>query len=276
MFFGAHYSRSMNPNLVPEVRTDKNGVSSTRWVKPAQGGTGKVTGLPAPIGFKVADKPSTELLKSAADLYVTEIESDMLDDSEYIDEALNAAISDFSDYPESIVSEIAKPTEHPFLKFWGLKLLVHDPGTSEEHELILDFLKLSDTFSEEDYEEPEDAVRMTIAVSRLYAGVQQVPLNGEYPELRLEQMKALVKGFTWVESHVYDEHIPEDSIKKVSLGNSEGLSLIADDRLSDLLIDRADQSDLIVDFIKNRKSVDVDAIMEVLNTGSVALARGIL
>jgi hypothetical protein len=266
----------MNSNLIPELRTDKNGVSSTRWVKPTQGANGKLTGLPAPIGFKVADKPSPELLKSAADLYVQEIESDMADDPEYMDEALDAAVSDFSDYPASIVSEIAKPTEHPFLKFWGLKLLMHDPDTSEETELILDFLKLSDTLSEQDYEEPEDAVRMTIAFSRLYDSVQQIPLKGEYPELRLEQMKALAKGFTWIETHMYDGHIPEDSINRITLGKSEGLSVISDDRLSNLLIERVDQNDLIVDFIRDRKSVDVDAIMEILNTGSIALARGTL
>jgi hypothetical protein len=266
----------MKWKLIPEVRTDKNGVSSTRWVKPPQGANEKLTGLPAPIGFKVADKPSPELLKTAADLYVQEIESDMADDPEYMDEALNAAVSDFSDYPASIVSEIAKPTEHPFLKFWGLKLLMHDPDTSEETELILDFLKLSETLSEDDYEEPEDAVRMAIAFSRLYDGVQYIPLNGEYPELRLEQMKALAKGFTWIESHYHDGHIPEESIKHVSLGSNNGLPVIADDRLSALLIERVDQNDLIVDFIRDRKSIDVDAIMEILNTGSIALARGTL
>jgi hypothetical protein len=266
----------MNSNLVPELRTDKNGVSSTRWVKPAQGANDRLSGIPAPVSFKVEAKPSQELLKSAATLYVHEIEEDMADDPEYMDEALDAAISDFSDYPASIVSEIAKPTEHKFLKFWGLKLLIHDPDTSEDTDLILDFLKLSDTFSEQDYEEPEDAVRMTIAFSRLYDGVQPIPLNGEYPELRLEQMKALANGFTWVETHMYDGHIPEDSIKRVTLGKSEGLSVIADDRLSNLLIERVDQNALIVDFIRDRKSIDVDAIMEVLNTGSIALARGSL
>lgn len=271
-----HYSKSMNQNLIPERRTDKNGVTSTRWVKPAQGVSDKLSGIPAPAGVKVRERPSSELLESAADLYVQEIEEDMADDEDYMADALEAAMDAFSVYPASVVAEIAKETENGFIKHWGLKQLIHSPETSDDVDLILDYLKLSDTLAEADYDDPMDAVRMVVTLSKGYHGVAPVPLNGEYPELRLRQLKALLMGFNWVETHTIDGHISEDSLREVSFSGYSELQVIADERLSNLLIERLDQNELIVDFIKDRRNTDVDAMLEVLDTDTPALSRGIL
>lgn len=267
----------MNSNLIPEVRTDKNGVLSTRWVKPDQGNKDKVAGIPAPTGIRASAVPSQELLESAAALYVQEIESDMAGDDEYLESALETAVDDFSRYPASVVAEIAKETEHGFIKFWGLKRIMEDENTTDDADFIFDYLKLADLLAEEDYDEPEDAIGMAITLSKAYDGLQPIPFNGEYPELRLKQIKSLARGFIWVESQVIDGEISdENAIKEISIGSHHDLPIIADERLSSLLIERADESDVIVDFIKTRKSVDVDAILQVLDSEVPALSSGII
>jgi hypothetical protein len=47
----------MNSNLIPEKRTDKNGVTSTRWVKPAAGKGKRGSRLPAPVVPQEAQSP---------------------------------------------------------------------------------------------------------------------------------------------------------------------------------------------------------------------------
>jgi hypothetical protein len=49
----------MRSNLIPELRTDKNGVTSTRWVKPDQSPASKGSGMPTP-GIKVESLSSKQ------------------------------------------------------------------------------------------------------------------------------------------------------------------------------------------------------------------------
>lgn len=275
-FFGTHYSRAMNPNLVPEVRTDKNGVPTTRWVKPFASDSDKGTAIPAPAGISFAQKPSAALISSAAAAYVAEIESDMVGDDEYIEQAQETALNDLAIYPESVLAEISRESSNPFLKYWGLKLLMEDSNTGDETDLLLDYLHLIEKLADHDYEEPEDAVRLVVSLSKNYEGLTPIPLNNVYPERRKQQLEALTLAFIWLETHVADEKMPYETFKSVSIDGHNDLDVIADEKFSRFVIDNPEHASIIVDFVKERKNLDIDAMREIISSDSPALSSGII
>lgn len=267
----------MNSNLVPEVRTDKNGVPTTRWVKPFASDSDKGSAIPAPAGISFAQKPSPALIGSAAAAYVAEIESDMVGDDEYIEQARETALDDLAIYPESVLAEISRESSNPFLKYWGLKLLMEDSNTGDATDLLLDYLHLIEKLAEYDYEEPEDAVRLVVSLSKhYYEGLKPIPLDNIYPERRKQQLEALAMAFVWLETYVADEKMPYETFKLVSIDGHNDLEVIADENFSRFVIDNPEHANVIVDFVKERKSLDIEAMREIISSDSPALSSGII
>ena len=257
-------------DLVPERRTDKNGVITTRWVKPSLPSVAAYS-IPAPSPIVLPSRNKTIL--AAAELFVNEI-VDEEDDDAYVYEYIDTTVENFSKYPDAVVADIFNGSENEYLKFFGLKKLMEDDATPE---LIRDYLNHSDFLGSEAFDTPEDAIMMVVAASTAYEGLEPTNITGEYPEKRKRQIRSLLMGTIWVETLVQDEHIPRESIidQPVSEG-SYPVPVIRDQRLVRLLIDRAEQSEIISEFMRVRKSVDVDAISVILDSDTPAIAEGML
>jgi hypothetical protein len=257
-------------NLVQKTITDKNGVTSSRWVKPGTGGPDTMSMVPAPVisaGEKIETYRLTRIAAAAA--YVGQIADPY--DPDY-DEFLEQSEEDFEGYSIEMLQEIAaSDADSSYLKMFGLKHMIESDADTAD---MRDVLNLVHVLSNNDeFYEPEAAIKV-IASLKKYPGVE--PLNdaeGPYPELRKKQCEALLRVYDMTDQLIAEAHLGQESLP---YDEELGTNLLANERLVDLVVNNPDDIDAILEFMEERGTDDVERIKESLYVGNRDIAAGIL
>jgi hypothetical protein len=265
----------MKSHLVPEPHTDKNGVTSIRWVKPHPENTAGASAIPAPSATKAHPTTDPKLIQAAAEYFVDEIT--MGEDYRYnVDEYTQRTIKAFNDFPSILMDDILEPADSPYMKMLVLRDLLDSECT--DYELIRDCMHLSDFLVEvHDFDESGDEISYITSAVKRHGELEPLGLTGGYPEKRKQQAISLLNGFVWAEKLRDENRISSDVFGyEGAEGRRFPLPLIHDEAFRNLLVERADRSDMIVDFMRSRKSTDVAAIHVYLDHDEKVMSNGVL
>ena len=264
------YSNFMkNPNLVPKQITDKNGVTSIRWIRPDQAAMLNGISIPAPAVAETIGHADQKTVKAAALLYVKQVTYDE-DDDEYVEDCLETAIEVFSSYPSSVVDDILKESSNTYGKMWGLKDLMDVNARVED---LRDYLNLFNYFIDNNLDGDVDPRTTIFGVASSYEGLDPVSVTGGYPEKREKQLKGLLGGTVRI-SELINEGLADEGL--LTEFNEYDVPVITDERLSGLFINRPEYYETIFRFMDERKTADYDRITEHLNSATPAIASGAL
>lgn len=269
------------PNLVPERRIDKNGITSIRWVKPATFDGADSAAIPAPSATSpiVTVDPQlvhkAALVADAAQMFVTEVmegEEHRYDADEYLSETKSA----FSGFPLRLVDDILAPSESPYMKMFGLKIIIDEEGTSN-HELMRDYLNHAAMLSVEYEFDCDDAICFIMSATQRHGLLDPLDMDESYPEKRKQQVSSLLKGFVIMEALYNEGSLDAGAFRFESdPQRMSRLPIIVNGELASLFINRPEEADRIVDFISSRKSTDTEALKTYLDHGERVMAEGIL
>ena len=261
----------MKNHLVSKRITDKNGVASTRWVKADQQGVATTSAIPAPAPVAVTEEPipaDPETIEQAAVAYVNQVTYEE-DDDEYVESTLATTIDDFGTFPAVLVDEINQPASDPYQKMWGLKNMM-DLGKPLDS--IRDHLNLTEIIAREGFEDEAAPEGTLYDFGGAYSGLEPIALNEVYPERRKKQLEGLVSATSLILDLIVEDNCNEHALNKAE----NGVPTIADERLRDLFVNRPEDSGVILEFMRERRTADYDRVMEILNTQAPAVASGTL
>jgi len=258
-----------NPNLVPKQITDKNGVTSIRWIRPDQAAMLNGASIPAPAVAETIRHADQKTVKAAALLYVKQVTYDE-DEDDYVEDCLETAVEVFSSYPSSVVDDILKESLDTYRKMWGLKDLMDINARAED---LRDYLNLFNYVSDNSLEGDGDPRIMILGIAASYEGLEPVSVTGGYPEKREKQLRGLLGGTARI-SELISEGLADE--KLLTKSNKYDVPVITDERLSGLFISRPEDYEVVFRFMDERKTADYDRIMEHLNSATPAIASGTL
>lgn len=260
---------SNRSNLVQKTITDKNGVKTTRWVKANPQNTAGRNAIPspAPVVSTVPESASPETLKRAVDL-VVEFLTDPDETQAFIDEVSGEAMAGLMSYPSGVAEDVLIESSRQLDRMWCLKAMLDERAPAGE---IRDYLNLFNHVTDNHIEEPGYVSEVVNDTVSSYAGLEPLPLTGEYPEKRRKQIAGLLHGYK-----VLVALIDEDKVDSGLLvhGVRRHISLITDRRLVSLFIDRPDDAEQVIAFMEERKTADYNRIVEMLASDSPAIASG--
>lgn len=260
----------MNSHLIPEQRTDKNGVTSIKWVKPENPSSTPASSIPAPspVMTEIPVPADKEVIEQAAMAYVNQVTYEE-DEGDYVEDTFAVAAEDFGSYPAVLVEEIAEPTSDAYQKMWGLKNLM-DLGRPLDD--IRDHLNLSDFIISEGFEDEANPEGTIYSFGSCYRGLEPITLNGRYPERRRKQLQGLISATSLILDLIVENNADEHKLDK----SENGALVISDERLRGLFIDRPEDSEIVLDYMRERRTADYDRIIEVLDSKTPAIANGTL
>lgn len=243
--------------LIPERRTDKNGVTSTKWIKPA--GKPAIQGwTPPPVQSVMATRK--ELAENLADEM-----HDLLysrDDADY--EVIRELTETISKYPMTVLQKIkAFYDDHSSgFRYHGGEhhVLASMIESGANGETATDLMKYAKDYA-------HDAI---VAYSHYrQQGWIDWDIDGK-EDPRLEALESVAGNIEKA------ERAGKPLVAKRSGGADElwDIPVIKDERIFRLVLDRMDDTDRIVGIIKERKAVDYEMIVAELDDPVQALAKG--
>jgi hypothetical protein len=250
----------MRNSLTPEQRTDKNGVTSTRWVKPVAPVSDALSQLPP---------PSLNSRRRVAEFITADVHSIVFGKDENNDEArlrINDYLLGHTDQTLEAIQE--------FLNFYSVTQNYYGSKThivasaierGESHGLVSDlitYLEWADEYS----------IR-TLRLYRERDGVSDETPQGT-PDPRVI---ALLKTTRVVIDTPYGGAVPENSpVEEVVGDGGEYYYIIKDSRVTKLILDHPDDNDLINRIVRERKTVKHDVIHAAIEGPAKGLSSGVL
>ena len=268
----------MNSNLIPEQRTDKNGRTVTRWVKPDSATSKSKPPLPAPTKAPLPQTPNLEAAFRRANLDNRGITVSDLDPRTAI--AVESMLETVYDSGDTASMSTANDLVFGALK-WIRDDYAHDIDYSQINNVgVFGADLISSRFV-------RDRMHMYVQglhANNLFLGVNDFLL--EATDKQREQAKALVNfanaaPVPWsVHYFGYDELDPDDSPEDhadaveedycVRIGGNDP------DGLSRFIMEHHDRVDEIITLVKERNNADVEMLREVIGHGEQALRQGLL
>lgn len=247
--------------------TDRNGVRSTRWVKPEAVPKKMLQSLPAPRTGIASSESHEAKVERAIEIFLKDANGITPADGEIYDEYANEERDKFSSFDSATLDEIIGASR---AHISGLSSIIDD---SHNTIVIRDYLNL-----------PPDLIE-TVGVTKsahlmkameLYFLRETPNPNTVYPETRGKQCASLALLAHTLNYLIADGDAPKESFVLESVGELRWAEKISDNRLAQIALDRYNDTDRVVDFMKTRKTNDVDRILEMLDSESPAVAEGIL
>jgi hypothetical protein len=250
----------MRNSLTPEQRTDKNGVTSTRWVKQVAPVSDALSQLPP---------PSLNSRRIAAEFLTDEVHNIVFGNDEKNDEArlrINDYLLGHTDQTLEAIQE--------FLNFYSVSQNYYGSKThivasaierGESQGLVSDlitYLEWADEYS----------IR-TLRLYRERDGVTDETPHGT-PDSRVI---ALMQTTRVVIDTPYGGTVPEGSpVEEVVGDGGEYYYILKDSRVTNLVLDHPNDNELINRIIRERKTVDYGAIHAAVEGAAKSLSSGIL
>lgn len=247
--------------LVPERRTNKNGVTQTKWIRPVS-----TSAAGSPLPAPVVRRDGLRLKRLSALERHCVVAMPVYSTSEAArDEYRRAAERAFAKFPEEMLEEIhgGDFVGNEVLQAGVRKLIERGarPGA------IRDFVQLSDYLVEVGYnEEDVDALTAMAEVPGLHPNA----IAGEYPARRRAQLKGLIDATLWAETIV--ETAPELSHALAPVGEGRA-DFMTDPDLIALAVQYPEQ---IGDVMKQRRSLDPAVLRPILEHDVAPLRDGVL
>jgi hypothetical protein len=257
-------------HLIPEVRTDKNGVPSVRYVKPQQAASWNTVPMPAPT---FTPQPVETKVEQVADQLAKYVTSSV---PEKYDRSFAFAVERLEGLPDIVIDEIVSKNNLSS-RFGPLAIMLGNGSGTMPPDTIRDMLYLQPVT----HYCVLDALGHDGVVAYAHAlgtyDLEPIAPDGKYPDLRVKQIIALAVMTHGHETLITDGDIPSESIRYIENGFGEALSpVMTDERLVKLLLERPDEWKRIESYVEERRNFNTDGIMEYLDTDSEAMAEGVL
>lgn len=258
--------KGMNQPLVPQQRPDKNGKVTTRWVKADNAPALAMSTIPSPVPQQPAISRQT-LLIASAEL----VASNIVDNERKLNDLFEIAHAHLDEMSTSTIEMVNDIRGSEWRAYFLMDCMEND----ESEAFICDYLQLADhiELKTDSADETAPYVRMLSQYPKL---CPYTP-GDEYPQLRKDQATGIISVTSSIEELISDGELPEDAIQYTPHDYDFGKTpLIADQRISDLIIERPDDAERIAEFIEDRASLDYDLIMEWLGAETPAVSSGLL
>jgi len=259
------YPKSMS-HLIPERRTNKNGVTSTKWVRPPETGAPTVA-LPAPPSVSVTRENWDSLVGSPIDHVFKE--SSMFVRSEY-------KLSIFDYDAACIVNELLErgviPHHEPMRVFnQTLHRLVDKTSDLGDPVLAMNDLAVFGEVVRREGSEADDLKALVNGLSEHF-GVGRDYLHGVTDEERRAAV-ALITVITLIKD---DDFIAVNDPHDEGPGGDYRAGMLRSPELAELIKTRPDLAEEIAHIVNDRGSDDAGMIAEVLDAEQKALRGGVL
>lgn len=251
-----------NGTLVQVPITDKNGVTSLRWVKPASltGQGGSV--IPSPVAAPQSAPENDPFRKDHIDSAARAIGMYYGD---------HAALEQFSD---RVLSDIRFAGRHSADRADFLRRSIQQ---SEDERFIDDYVNLVHELELRDGITPHVMTAYLRAIDD-YPFIEPTVPGEPYPEKRREQCLALIAAADELENLETVGAIPIRSSIQQRTTKGDGVNSIhlTDPELAQLIAQRPDDLNRILEVISERGSTDPQTIQSVLDYSVPAVSDGIL
>lgn len=256
-----------NPNLVPTVITNVNGVTTTVHKKPVT--QTKVSSIPAPAPTAGRNHHRKTLVREL----VTFVESELMKvELETAEEVLAAAGGTLDGYPTELLESIQHSiTTDPNSRRKVSRMIRadYDPQTLDE---CITFL-------------PQVPIHASTAepVIRSLHLYKQLPKSENFArdDARTQQQCLAIALVAATMDQEYDSLLPDPPLEWLESNTENGkysqmYAMIKDDRLIDLLMEHPEAAPQIADLIKERHTADYDLVKLMIEGNNAALAEGVL
>lgn len=242
-------------HLVPTPIVDKNGKPTTTYTKPSQTAAKKLA-MPSPVVPSLKDRQIDDIVVHVAG-------SMSLDEMSQYDDIRQL----LSDYPDILIKRIADAISEQKLPYITAALIGNKSRAATVEE-ALTFHRYMDTDS------PDQAWCVMRGLHH-YAQLPKVDDFSLTDEATQKQVIALI-----IATEIMDNDWYFNSSKGLPLGmidTPDGkIEIINDPKIVDLLMERPERAAQIADIIVERKSTDIDLIVNILNMQNSDIAEGVL
>lgn len=245
----------LNDKLLPEQRADRNGVVSTKWVRP--------TGEPAVRGYDFPQAPAPASFTEHEQRLAAAVETlDLFEAPATLKRLSNRVLDDLTGVCGGNEQRSA------FL----LRCVEYD----EPESFIDDYLHLVDYFDAENFPS-SDAAFSSVRSLCAYDFLSEAKRDEPYPEQRRKQCIALIRGTDALERLVVANKLPSDTVEAQFLDfDPMDYVRITDGDLARFFADHPDDTDAIIKTIEQRLSTDTSMLLAVIGHGTRAVSEGVL
>jgi hypothetical protein len=253
---------ALNGTLIQVPITDKNGVTSLRWVKPASLTGQSTSAIPSPVAAPQRT-PEDDLLRQ-----------------DHIDSAARAVGMYHSDrtvlepFSDRVLADIRFAGRHSAQRADFLRRSIQQ---SEDERFIDDYVNLVHELEIRDGITPHVMTAYLRAIED-YPFIEPTVPGEPYPEKRREQCLALIEAADQLEELETTGVIPHRSSVQQRTTKGDGVNSIhlADADLALLIAQRPDDVHRILEIIAERRSTDPKIVQSVLDYSVPAVSDGIL
>lgn len=251
-----------NGTLIQTPITDKNGVTSLRWVKPASMAGQSASAIPSPVAAPQSAPENDPLRQDRIDAAARSCGIYALDSS---------VLETFSD---RVLSDIAFVGRHSARRETFLR---HSILQSEDERFIDDYVNLAHELEKRSGVTPHVVTAYLRAIED-YPFIEPTVPGEPYPEKRREQCLALIEAADRLEEMETVGVLPIRSSVQQRTTKGDGVNSIhlTDPELAQLIAQRPDDLNRILEIISERGSTDPQTIQSVLDYSVPAVSDGLL
>lgn len=251
-------------SLIPERHTDKNGVISTKWVKPAAEPKPSLSHFPPPS----INARKAIIGNLADDIHDVVLGKNTMDREGAV--RIGATLAEYSDKLLMITQDFFDNRCSESQRYYGSKLHTVASAIEEGEDVavVTDFVVYL----------PEvrgEAVRL-LSQYRERHGVKDETSFG-FPDPRVLALLASTSVARKEIGYEYGDSTPDNSpLERVIGETGENHYLLRDSRVIQLILDHPESNDLINDIIRARKSLDYETAYAAVKGTARSLSSGVL